>query len=212
MAKAEVVPAILASSLAQYNRLIDKLAKFANRISIDLTDGEFAPSRSINPIEAHWPEYVTADFHLMYQRPAEQLSTVISMAPSLVVIHAEAEGELLAMMARLKELGIKAGIALLAATKVEAARLLIEQADQVLIFSGNLGHYGGEFDASLLEKVAQIKAINPEAEIAWDGGVNLDNIGQIVAAGVSVLNVGGAIATAPQPKKAYERLVKAAAR
>lgn len=209
MAKAEVVPTVTVYSLAEYNKLADKLAKFANRLHLDFADGQFAP-RTIAPIESHWPEYVSVDFHLMYQRPAEQLSTVISMAPNLVIIHAEAEGELLAMMARLKELGIKAGVALLQATRVDSAAPLIEQADYVLIFSGNLGHYGGEFDASQLEKIGQIRSLNLDATIAWDGGISVDNIGKLVEAGVSILNVGGAIAKAPQPKKAYEKLLKAA--
>lgn len=202
---ADVVPALLAADLTEYNRQLDRLA-FAKRISIDLGDGEFTPTKTINVIEAHWPEGVKADFHLMYQRPAAELSTIISLEPNLVVIHAEAEGELLEIMSRLKQLGINVGVALLQETSVETAQPLIAVANQVLIFSGSLGKYGGEFDSRQLAKIPQIKAINPSAEIAWDGGVNEANVAQIVAAGVDVLNVGGSIAKADNPKLAFEKL------
>jgi ribulose-phosphate 3-epimerase len=76
----------------------------------------------------------------------------------------------------------------------------------VLVFSGNLGHHGGEADLGLLEKVRQIKVHHPEVEIGWDGGINDQNVKQLVEAGVEVLNVGGYIQKADYPERAYATL------
>jgi len=78
--------------------------------------------------------------------------------------------------------------------------------DHVLVFSGNLGRHGGEADLGLLEKVRQIKAHHPEVEIGWDGGINDQNVKQLVEAGVEVLNVGGYIQKADDPEHAYATL------
>lgn len=204
----QVVPAILAADITTFNRLIEQTSRFAGRVSIDFTDGEFTPSKTINVIQAHWPEGLTIDFHLMYARPQEQLETVISLRPHLAVIHAEAEGDLAQMLGDLQAVGIKAGVALLPATSVDSAASLIQAADHVLVFGGKLGSYGGGFDEAQLPKIAQIKTIKPTAEVSWDGGVNHDNISKVAAAGADVITSGGYIQNAEDPAAAYGRLLQ----
>ena len=84
---------------------------------------------------------------------------------------------------------------------------LIESADHVLIFSGDLGHFGGHADLAMLRKVADVKAIHPGVEIGWDGGANADNVAELAAGGIDVINVGGAIQRADDPQSAYDTLV-----
>ena len=76
-----------------------------------------------------------------------------------------------------------------------------------MIFSGDLGKFGGTASMMQLEKVRLIKAINPNVEIGWDGGVNVDNAYTLTQGGVDVLNVGGAIANAAEPGQVYATLV-----
>lgn len=208
--RVQIVPAVLAADIEAYNRIIDNLAKFSPRISIDLSDGEFTPQRTINLAQVHWPNSLKVDLHLMYKNPSEHIATVISLNPSLAVIHAEAVGDKLEFIKQLKSAGIKAGVAILQNTSPAEAATLIAAADQVLIFAGSLGSYGGKFDPSQLTKAAEIRAINGECEICWDGGVTDANIKQIVAAGVNVINSGGFIANAKDPKAAYNKLLMAA--
>ncbi|MBI3983989.1 hypothetical protein HY346_01705 [Candidatus Microgenomates bacterium] len=205
----EIVPTITVYNITDYNRAIRRYSKFAHRISIDLMDGQLAPTRSINPIQAYWPTYIRADLHLMYREPLAETLTLISLNPHLVVIHAEADGNLMAMIEDLAAVGIKTGLALLPPTQPHQAAKLIKAVDHLLIFGGQLGSYGGQFDPNLLDKVAQARSIKPDLEISWDGGVNLHNARQIVAAGVDVLNVGGYIARAHSAQNAYARLVRA---
>jgi ribulose-phosphate 3-epimerase len=78
----------------------------------------------------------------------------------------------------------------------------------VLLFGGDLGHQGGAADMSVLQKVDDIRAINPTIEIGWDGGINAENAPLLVEGGIEVLNVGGFIQHADDPKAAYESILK----
>lgn len=205
-----ICPSVTATDAHAYREQMARLAPFAERVHVDFSDGEFAPVKLINPIQAYWPETVQADLHLMYKRPTEQIETVISLRPGLVIIHAEAEGDLLGMMRQLKAVNIKTGVALLQPSRPEAFHDLIADADHILIFSGDLGHFGGSADLGLLQKVRQILAINPTVEIGWDGGINTDNIAQLAIGGIEVFDVGGAIQKSEDPKEAYKQLQKAA--
>jgi ribulose-phosphate 3-epimerase len=202
-----ICPTVLAQNPHLYREQIERLQPFATRVQIDLMDGEFTPTRSIKPIQAWWPDNWTADVHLMFQHPLEHLETLISLHPNMVIIHAEAEGDLVGMLKHLQRLDIKAGVALLKGTDPEVARQLITIADHVLLFSGDLGRFGGVADLSVLSKVAKIKAMKPTAEIGWDGGANEGNVVRLKEGGVDVINVGSAIAKADDPATAYATLV-----
>lgn len=188
-----------------YREQIERIA-FAPRIQIDLMDGQFAPNKNLNPVQVWWPDGVLADIHLMYQRPLEHLETLISLTPHLIILHAEADGDIEAALDHIKKFGIGAGVALLADTAVEAAHGVIERADHVMLFSGHLGFFGGQADLGLLAKIPLVRAINPRAEIGWDGGARRDNVAKLAAGGVEVINVGGAIQRAAHPRQAYDDL------
>lgn len=209
---AVVVPCVTATDAHVYREQMARIAPFASRVHIDFSDGLFAPLKLVNPIQAYWPEGILADFHLMVKKPEDYLETVISLQPQMVIIHAEAEGNLTGVILQLRALGIKTGVALLQQTQPQTARQLIAEADHVLIFSGDLGHFGGHADMDLIKKVADIKAINSTAEIGWDGGVSLDNAAQLALGGVEVLDAGGAIQRADDPAATYKQLNELAAR
>jgi ribulose-phosphate 3-epimerase len=80
--------------------------------------------------------------------------------------------------------------------------------DHVLIFSGDLGHFGGKANLSLLGKASELKALKPHVEIGWDGGVNEENALTLVNNGIDVLNTGGFIQRASDPASAYATLIE----
>lgn len=203
-----ICPTVLADKPAEYEAQLKRIAPFARRIQVDLTDGEFAPTRSINPVQVWWPEGVEADIHLMFKRPLQHIETLVSLKPHLVIIHAEAEGDLLGMIRHLQECGIQAGACLLKETAVSQAEDLIIASDHVLLFSGDLGRFGGMAELGVLEKVAAIRDLNPYIEIGWDGGANEQNVRRLAESGIDVINVGGAIQKAADAKGAYATLVK----
>jgi ribulose-phosphate 3-epimerase len=126
----------------------------------------------------------------------------------MLTFHAEAEGDLLGVLQYVKSAGIKAGVALVKSTVPADVAPLIEAADHVMVFSGDLGKYGGTASLMQLEKVRLIKTINAGAEIGWDGGVNVENAFSLAQGGVDVLYVGGAIQKANDPAAAFEVLSK----
>ncbi|HSE29502.1 MAG TPA: hypothetical protein VLA77_02875 [Candidatus Saccharimonadales bacterium] len=204
-----IAPCVTAVDAAQYREQMARIAPFATRIHIDVSDGQFAPIKLVNPAQVYWPEGASADIHLMVRNPIEHLETLIGMNPNLVIIHAESQGDLLGMIRQLRAVRIKTGVALLQQTLPEQAKELVADCDHILIFSGDLGHFGGSADLSLLSKISQIKSINPNAEVAWDGGASLENVAQLSGGGVDVINVGGAIQKSEDPAGAYKALVEA---
>jgi ribulose-phosphate 3-epimerase len=124
----------------------------------------------------------------------------------MVIIHAEADVNHMHFAAELHKEEIKAGLAILPDTSIDSVEELLDSFDHLLIFSGNLGHFGGKTDLSLLGKIAEAKEINPGIEIGWDGGINDKNAAELVQARVDVLNVGGFIQKSDRPKEAYAKL------
>jgi ribulose-phosphate 3-epimerase len=125
----------------------------------------------------------------------------------LIIFHAEVEEDIVPVLQHVKKFGVKAGVALLKSTVPSTAQPAIEAADHVMIFSGELGKYGGIASMMQLEKVRLIRNINQGVEIGWDGGVTIENAYSISQGGVDVLNVGGTIAKADNPEEAYAALV-----
>jgi ribulose-phosphate 3-epimerase len=203
-----VVPTIMTETTEAFLEASKLMAPFARRIHIDISDGEFAPTFLLEESQLYWPSEWEVDIHAMVARPSEHLEKLIELKPSLIIVHAEVEENLTVILARIKEAGIKAGLALLKTTVPATISEAIIAADHIMIFSGELGKFGGTASMMQLEKVRLIKGINPKAEIGWDGGVNIENAYTLTQGGVDVLNSGGAIANADNPAEAYQALVK----
>jgi len=205
-----ICPAILAADEKQYHEEIDKIAHSARRIQIDLTDGVFAPAKTILPAQAWWPVGFAADFHLMYRDPMPAVQIILEHKPHLIIVHAEAEGDFNAVADFCSRHGVNTGVALLPATSPEAILPSLGKVHHVLIFSGQLGEYGGRADLRLLDKVQFLKSHKPDLEIGWDGGVNDQNVASLITGGVDVLNVGGYIQNSADPARAYTTLQRIA--
>lgn len=205
-----ICPAILASDKEQYHRQMEKVAGFAERIQIDLTDGDFAKNPTLKPEDAWWPVGIKADFHLMYRRPEKAINIVLEHKPNMIIVHAEADGHFVGFANRLHSLGIKIGVALLPSTPVNAISTAIGFIDHVLIFSGDLGNYGGRANLDLLRKANELKTAKPDIEIGWDGGINIQNVSQLASGGVDVFVVGGFLQDSPNPERDYRALTRIA--
>jgi ribulose-phosphate 3-epimerase len=204
-----IAPTITVQTTDDYKASVERLHPFAQRVHVDVSDGEFAPNFLVGEADLWWPKEWVVDIHAMVARPIEHVAALIALKPNLITFHAEAGGlDLLPIIAQIKQAGIKAGIALLKPTVPSTVSKLIEAADHIMVFSGELGQYGGTASLMQLEKVRLIKAINTSAEIGWDGGVNIENAYTLTQGGVDVLNTGSAISQAASPADAYAALVK----
>lgn len=203
---AVITPAILAENAAQYKEQVDRITGFAERVHIDISDGEFAPTLTVSIPELWAPEGWTIDIHAMINNVEEYVPKLIALSPHMIIIHAEATGDVKTALMQIRQAGIMAGLALLKPTVPRTVEELIKLADHVMIFSGELGHFGGTASLMQLEKIRLIKSINSNVEIGWDGGVLVDNAYSLVQGGVDVLNVGGVIQKSSDPHAIFSKL------
>lgn len=202
-----IVPAILTDNKQDFRTQVERINVFTRRVQIDVTDGVFATTQTLDITNIWWPKNWEADLHLMAAKPSEQLDTILKLTPSLCILHAEASEDLMPSFERLKNAGIKTGVALLPSTYPGDVKQYIDAADHVLIFAGQLGIQGNPADLMQMEKIALIRNMKPEVEIGWDGGANETNVRALAHADLDVINVGAAISQAENPAAVFEELV-----
>lgn len=203
-----IVPCITVETPDEFTASVERLKPFASRVQIDISDGEFTPNFLLDESKIWWPKDWQVDIHAMVMRPAEHVDKLISLKPSLIIFHVETGTNVMPVLHKVKDAGIKVGVALLKSTVPSTIIDIIKFVDHVLVFSGDLGRYGGTASMMQLEKIRMIKIINPIVEIGWDGGVNIDNAFTLKTGGVDVLNVGGAIANSSDPQGSYTELTQ----
>lgn len=202
-----IVPTILCSDKKSYRLQVESINIFTRRVQVDVTDGLFAPNETLDITNIWWPKNWQTDLHLMVANPSQHLSTVLKLNPSLCILHAEANEDLMPSFQTLKEAGIKTGVALLPSTFPGNVKQYIEAVDHVLIFAGQLGVQGAPADLMQMEKIPLVRNMKPDVEIGWDGGANLTNIRALAHADLDVINVGSAISQSENPAQTFQELV-----
>jgi ribulose-phosphate 3-epimerase len=201
-----IVPTITTADPADFAATIEKYSHFSKNLHIDVSDGTISAHKTIPEQGMTFPAGLKIAMHIMTATPSTHIDQVVALKPELAVFQAEVAEDLTPILEKLRENGIRAGLALIKSSYPGLIKPLIELCDHVLIFSGELGAQGGVADLLQLEKVDIIKHINPNAEIGWDGGANLMNARTIAQAGVAIINVGSAIATAEDPAAAWNAM------
>jgi len=163
-------------------------------------DGQFVPNISVGlPIVKALQGRVDKplDVHLMIMQPERFLEQFAEAGADILVIHAEATPHLHRAITKIKELGLKAGIALNPHTSLDVLDYLLPDLDLVLLMSVDPGFGGQKFIPSALEKIKElrqkIKICGSHALIQVDGGINTKNAAEVVKAGADVLVAGSAV-------------------
>lgn len=203
---AVIVPTVLADNAEQYKEQVERIIGLAERVHIDISDGAFTPTMTVTIPELWAPEGWLVDIHVMANNLAEYVPKLIALRPHLIIVHAEADADVASAVNQIRQANILSGLALLRPTVPHTVEELIKMVDHVMIFSGELGRFGGTASLMQLEKIRLIKAINPNVEIGWDGGVAVDNAYSLVQGGVDVLNVGGVIQKSSDPRMVFDKL------
>lgn len=171
----------------------------ADRIHVDVMDNHFVPNLTLGPpivkaVRKH--SKLPFDVHLMAAPVERLLPEFADAGADSLTVHPEAGPHLHRSLQIIKDLGLKAGIALNPATPPEIVAPVLGAIDSVLVMSVNPGFGGQGFIASSLEKIATLRrmiaASGRRIDLEVDGGVNLETIGPIVAAGADVLVAGTA--------------------
>ncbi len=201
MAKAAAT--ILATTPEEFATRIDRIKPFVKRVHVDVSDGIFTNNKTVGLSQVYGVDGAQLDLHLMVQHPEHDLQNALSVEADLIICHFESEGDLRSFIDRVKEVGVKAGLAIKKETTIDQVKELLPLVDHLLVFTGYLGFNGGEFDAEVLDKIAAAKAINPSLEVGVDGGIDQQSARLAVAAGADVLDSGSFIHNSPDPEAAY---------
>lgn len=210
MLKSKIVPAILVKTREEYMEQMKLAMTFSKRVQIDVSDGIFTERPTVALKELTNPGNMEIDLHLMVEKPSMYIEEILKFNPALCIFHAEARENLIPVMMKLKEAGIRTGVAIYKTTYPGDIKPYLEIADHVLIFAGELGKQGSEADMLQLEKETLVREINGVAEIGWDGGARFENVRAIAQAGIDVINVGSAIFRAEDPAGAFKLLTEEA--
>jgi len=197
----KIAPSILSADFARLGEEIAAVeAGGADYIHVDVMDGHFVPNITIGPLVVEAVRRVTSlplDVHLMIENPDLYIPDFAKAGADIITVHQEAVPHLHRTVQLIRSLGKKAGVSINPATPVGTLDVILEDLDLVLLMTVNPGFGGQSFIGSGLDKIKtlrqEIDRRGLKIELEVDGGVKIDNIGTIAAAGADVFVAGSAV-------------------
>jgi ribulose-phosphate 3-epimerase len=210
--KIKIAPSTLSANINHLEKDINEIETSADLLHIDIMDGKFVPPTVFSPqIVASIKTKLAKDVHLMVIEPEKShIDDYAKAGADIITIHFEACKDIEKTIAKIKKLGIKAGISINPPTPVEKILPFIDKIDMVLVMSVNPGYGGQKLIPEVLEKIRILRKIKTDLAIEVDGGINKETIKKVVSAGANIIVAGSAIFDKQDRKKAIEELRKEA--
>jgi len=212
----KLAPSILS---ADFSRLGEEVAAIerggAHLIHIDVMDGHFVPNISFGATVMKsllGKTKMPFDVHLMIENPDKFIKEFVTENTAYITVHQETCPHLHRTIQEIKALGVKAGVSINPATSLSTLDYILEEVDLVLIMSVNPGFGGQKFITSALEKVEALKEMREfnelNFEIEIDGGITLENLEEVIDAGVDIVVAGSAVFGAKNVEARTKEFVK----
>ncbi len=212
--KATIAPSLLSGdflNLLADIRLMEK--SDAKILHLDVMDGHFVPNLTFGPPTIRAIREVTEltlDVHLMIANAEQTFKDYISAGADFVSVHVEAVANLENLLCEIKNAGAKAGVALNPDTPLEKVEKVLDKCHHVLLMSVNPGFGGQEFIPAIFNKTRQLQSVicrkDQDVLIEVDGGIEKDNVGDVVKAGGDLVVSGSSIFSSPNPEREFRRL------
>jgi ribulose-phosphate 3-epimerase len=198
---------------ADFARLGEEIATVeaagADWIHVDVMDGHFAPNITMGPFIVEACRRITKlplDVHLMIEKPERYIEAFAKAGASGLTVHVEICPDIVGTLRQIKSLGCKAGAVLNPETPVGAIQPALPEADLVLVMSVHPGYSGQSFMPETIAKVSEIrKKLDALRSAAWlevDGGIDVETLPEMKAAGATAFVAATAIFKHPQGIKA----------
>ena len=214
----ELLPSILSADFARLGEQVAAAEQGGGTVvHVDVMDGHFVPNITIGPLVVKSLRKATKlpiDCHLMIENPDEFTPAFAEAGADWVSVHYEACPHLHRSLDLIAEHGMKAGVVLNPASRVDLLIDILPMVHHVLVMSVNPGFGGQKFIEFSLDKIRRLAELRQELGLAFrievDGGVAHDTVERIVQAGAELLVAGNAVFGAGQPERDARALLAAA--
>ncbi len=207
-----VAPSLLSADFSRLGEEISAVQEAgADWLHVDVMDGHFVPNITIGPLVVEAVKRsakVPLDVHLMIDHPERYIGDFQAAGANILSIHPEVCSHLHGTLVRIRDLGMKAGVALNPATSLCSIENVFSELDVIMIMTVNPGFGGQSFIQSMFPKIKSVRKMIDESGydilLEVDGGVTAKNAANLSDAGVNVLVAGSAVFGNPPYKEAIE--------
>ncbi len=199
-----IFPSVMAQNQEDLNALFKKLFGVAKELHLDVADGKAVPSTSLwFPLKLSKKSAYNA--HLMIKNPKKWIEKY-GKKVNLCIVQREEIDDPQEYIAWIRKKKKPVGFALNPETPIASIKPFLQEIDWILVLTVHPGFYGAQFLPEQLQKVRELKKINPKIKIIIDGGMTPETIGDAARAGADYFVSGSFISKSDEPKKAYKRL------
>jgi ribulose-phosphate 3-epimerase len=205
----KIAPSVLSADFGALGDEVAKVEPVADLLHVDVMDGHFVPNLTVGPLVVEAIRKRTRlplDVHLMIQHPERYIGAFAKAGATYLTVHAEVCPHLHRTLQQIRELGVKAGVALNPSTSLHAVEHVLDETDLILLLSVNPGFGGQTFIPFVLKKIEELhrwlERASPRPELEVDGGIKLQNCREVARAGATILVAGSAIFGAGDPRAA----------
>jgi len=210
----KIAPSILSADFSRLNEEVRAIERAgADLIHVDVMDGHFVPNITIGPLVVTGLKKLTTlplDVHLMIEEPEHYIEAFAQAGSAWITIHVEVCSHLSRIIKKIRKLNVRPGVVLNPGTSLKVLYPIVEEVDLVLLMSVNPGFGGQSFIPSTLKKIERLRKIIDQnhysLEIEVDGGIKVENIGEVSKAGGDIFVLGTGIFKTKDYKETIQKL------